>query len=133
MTSPNMSAPGLRTLSADLLAAPSKLAPKVLAVVKFGANTIKRDMIADFKGHVYFGKVAYTINYDVITKADSVSVEIGPNKGTGVNGGNPGPLANIAYFGTSRGGGTVRDPQHVLDEEGPRFEAALGALLEDIL
>ena len=41
-----------------------------------------------------------------------------------------GDLAHIAYFGGSpAGGGTVRDPQAVLDEEAPRLEKALIDLL----
>lgn len=40
------------------------------------------------------------VSYDLLPSAEGIGVEIGPRSG-GVN-----SLANIAFFGTSRGGGT---------------------------
>jgi hypothetical protein len=58
-----------------------------------------------------------------------IEAEIGPHSGPG----QPGAIANVGYFGTSRGGGTVPDPQGALDAEAPRLESAIGDLLGGIL
>ena len=51
--------------------------------------------------------------YEIQDRAGSIELVAGPTKGS------PGSLANIAYFGTSRGGGTVPDPRGALDAETP--------------
>ena len=55
-----------------------------------------------------------------------VSAEIGPKKGS------PGSLANIAYFGASRGGGgQVPDPEGALLAELPVLEKYLAEILAE--
>jgi len=123
----------LRALSRDLRAAPSHIAPKVNAVVAKGANNIKRSMIEQMRGSKHFEGSAVAIDYDWIDGDNFVAVEIGPKVGPGEHGG----LAGIAYgtgvFGGARGGGKVRDPQIDLELEQPKFEAALEAVLGDLL
>lgn len=119
----------LRTLAADLGAAPAKAAPAVRAVVMKGAVNIKGAMREDMAASRHFKGVTRSIDFDVVAEPDGVSAEIGPKSGPG----EPGNLANIAYFGTSRGGGTVRDPQAALDEESPKFEKALADVLDGLI
>ena len=71
----------------------------------------------------HFGQVASAISYDLQDRAGSVEAVIGPTKGS------PGSLGNIAYFGTSRGGGTVPDPMGALEKEAPSTAEHLLALL----
>ena len=133
MTSPSMDASELRTLGADLRAIPEQLNRHVVPVLKKGAQNIKTAMVQDAQASRHFKGIARSIGYDMKQTSfagDGVfEVEIGPSSDAG----SPGNLANIAYFGSSRGGGTVRDPQAALDDESPNFEKALGALLEDLL
>ena len=56
----------------------------------------------------------------------AVSAVIGPEKGA------PGSLANVAYFGTSRGGGTVADPEDALQEEADAFVEHFAAMAEEL-
>lgn len=100
----------------------------VKGVVTKGAVNIKDQMRAEMSRSRHFGQIASTISFDVRTVGafggGVVEAEIGPNRHF-----RAARLANIAYFGTSRGGGTVPDPQGALDAEEPRFVAALSALL----
>lgn len=119
----------LRSFSRDLGTAATLAAPLVRAVVMKGAVNIKKTMRADMQASTHFKAVSRSIGFDEVTTVGGVAADIGPRSGPG----EPGNLANIAYFGTSRGGGTVRDPQEVLDEEALRFEKALGDVLEGLL
>lgn len=122
----------LRALAADLRAIPDELARHVAPVVNKGALNIKNDMAEQMRRSTHFGQIAPSISYDTHMTSfagDGVyEAEIGPDKDRA-----GGALANVAYFGTSRGGGTVEDPQAALDRELPGFEQALGDLLEDLL
>jgi len=120
---------GLRSLSSDLRAAPSALAPKINAVVFKGALNIKKAMREDMQASRHFKGITRAIDFDMIDEANAVSADIGPTTDPG----SAGNLANIAYFGGARGGGTVRDPQAALDDEAPKFEKALGDVLGGLL
>jgi len=119
----------LRTLAADLGKAGTAVAREIKPVMSKGALAIKTQMRSEMFASPHFKGVGSSITYDITESASGVMAEIGPKKGAG----SPGNLANIAYFGTSRGGGTVPDPQGALDAEAPRFEAALVKILGDIL
>lgn len=89
------------------------------AVAK-GALNIKTTMREDAAESNYF-EIGRHITYDQV----GLSAEIGPEKRGAGN------LANIAYFGGAHGGGgTVRDPQRAAEEEAPKFERALLAIIE---
>lgn len=115
----------LRAFSADLTAAATKVALGAPAVVNNGARKIKDQMIVEMAASNSFKGATEAISYDL--DAAGLSAEIGPVRGK------PGSLANIAYFGTSRGGGTVPDPQGALEAEIPAFEKALADLAEGAL
>lgn len=101
---------------------------RVEAVTHRGANNIKRQQQAEMRASKHFGAVAGAISYDLRTGGGFgggfVEAEIGPTKGA------PGSLANIAYFGGSRGGGTVPDPSVALEAEEPKFNRALEDLTD---
>lgn len=119
----------LRSFAAELGNMPAQVAPAVRAVVMKGAVKIKDHMRRDMQASRYFKGVTRSIDFDMIADADGAAAEIGPRKGSG----SPGNLANIAIFGTSRGGGTVADPQQALDAEIPHFESALADVMEGLL
>lgn len=116
----------LRKLAADFGKASADVLPKVDQVVKRGAQNIKDEMVADAQGSTHFKGMAGSISYDTKYGAGSVGYEIGPDKGR-----RGGALGNIAYFGTSRGGGTL-NLEGPLANESPRLEKALGDLLGEI-
>ena len=103
---------------------------EVSKVIERGANNIKRQLRDEMGQSRHFKQVAQAISYDMRSGGafggGFVEAEIGPTKGS------PGSLANIAYFGTSRGGGTVADPRGALEAEMPNLEKFLGDFAEDI-
>lgn len=115
-------------LAADMRAVDSRLTRWVGPVIEKGANNIKKELQAEMRTSSSFGVVAPGISYDLTSSGSSFEAEVGPVKGS------PGSLANIAYFGGSRGGGgTVADPQGALDSEAPRFADALADLAADLV
>lgn len=114
----------VRQLVADMREIPAELARHVRPAVAKGALNIKNQLRDEWKKSTHF--TGAPINYDI--EDDGYSAEIGPeHKGAG-------NLANIAYFGGSNGGGgTVPDPEGALNAEAPKFEKALGDILEDLL
>lgn len=110
----------VRALVADMTGVDARLRPDVSSTVKKGATNVKNDLTAQMRKSRHFKGFA-DIGYDM---TDDFEAEIGPNKP------GPGAGANIAYFGTSRGGGTVEDPEEALNRELPAFEDALGDIAE---
>lgn len=129
----NIDSSELRALAADLTAAGSGIASKVRPVVHRGANNIKRQMREEMNASRHFNSVAHTIDYSMgggmVFGVGVIEAEIGPSADPG----SPGNLANIAYFGSSRGGGTVPDPTGAAEAEMPRFEQALSDVLDGLL
>lgn len=114
---------GLRELVASIEGAVNATDSEVEAVVGKGASNIKKQLVREMKESRSFGQIAHTISYDVHSVTafggGAIEAEIGPESD------GPGALANIAYFGTSRGGGTVPDPSGALAVELPKVESAL--------
>lgn len=110
----------VRAAAADMSNVDGRLRPDVSSVVKRGATNIKDDLTSQMRSSRHFKGFA-DISYDMV---DDFEAEIGPNKG------GPGAGANIAYFGTSRGGGTVEDPEEALNREITAFEDHLGDIAE---
>lgn len=117
----------LRKFTSDLRAMPEYMRPEARKVIHRGANNIKRQLRSEMQASRHFKQIARAIDYDIRDRADSIEIEVGPLKGS------PGSLANIAYFGSSTGGGTVADPQLALDAEVPNLERYLGDLIERAL
>lgn len=88
----------------------------------FAGMQIKRQLRNEMGRSSYFKGVTPSIDFEDIQSLTEFGIVAGPRKG----GMFPGDLANIAYFGGSRGGGgTVPDPKGALEEEAPKFMAAL--------
>lgn len=86
----------------------------ISASVKKGAQNVKNSIRDDLNGS---GNAAFRripITYTVSEDAGRITAEIGPTKG------GAGSLANIAFFGTARGGGTHRFYEHG-EEELPKL------------
>lgn len=113
--------------AADLERAARDLPKEIRGVVSKGALNIKNQMNKDLAHSTHFGGVAGSVSYDLRGSGATVEAEIGPEKGA------PGSLANVAFFGTSRGGGTVADPAIALNDEAPRFHKALEDLMAKAL
>lgn len=97
--------------ASKLKLAPSKKRVKVLATTKKAAVNIKKSVQADLRGSSNPGIRSIPIEFDepFLSAPMQVTVEIGPSVKAG-------GLANIAFFGTSKGGGTHRFYEHVEDE-----------------
>lgn len=117
----------LRALATDLTGAVRRVNSGVDKVVARGALNIKNQLREEMGASAHFKAAARSINYDLEIGPAVVQAEIGPERGS------PGSLANIAYFGTSRGGGTVPDPLLALAAEAPNVEAAIADLIDDLL
>ena len=114
----------VRTFAADMRQVDSRLARHVKPIIKRGAQNIKNQLVEEMRSSRHFRGVAPGISYDLVD--DGYTAEIGPTRGK------PGSLANVAYFGTSRGGGTVRNPEYALAEEIPGFQQALADLAAEL-
>lgn len=103
---------------------------EVEAVVKRGATNVKKQLVAEMRRSPAFKGVARGITYDMRAASGFgggvIEAEIGPESS------GPGALANVAYFGTSRGGGTVPDPSGALEAERRRFEEALLKIIGEV-
>lgn len=118
----------VREYAKELTDIPGELSRHAVPALKKGAQNIKTTMQADLRqsGNKGFRHVASTVNYDeVAVSGAGYEVEIGPDKPSGA-------LANIAYFGSWKGGGTVRDPREALEEEIPAFEKAVDDLIDGL-
>lgn len=127
MVGVSVDASDARRFAADLTAATQRVVDQAPRVVERGALNIKNRMVDAMRSSSHFKGAARSISYDM--RDGGFEAEIGPRSGPG----EPGALANIAYFGGSRGGGgTVEDPQVALDAETPRFERALLDLIGEV-
>lgn len=117
----------LRQLAANFGTVAGSALKEVDAVAQRGALNIKKEMAMSVRWSRHFNSkkgrgLAESITYDSHYLPGRVRYEIGPDKSK-----RGGALGNIAYFGTSRGGGTL-DIEQPLRSEGPRFYNALADL-----
>lgn len=119
-------------------------------VIAKGAGVIKKRLVAEMLRSRHFRQVARTIRYDVHRAPGVVEAVIGPDMGQvvastaragsrgrrarlrGPGPGTPAPLAHIAYYGTSRGGGSVPAPYLALHDEAEQIEQRLSRLLAEV-
>lgn len=120
----------LYALAHDFGVMPGKYVKKIRPIFNKTALEVKRGMQADFRGSSHFKQVAGSIDYEVETSAAGMSVEIGPNAATSP----AAPLAGLAYFGGSNGGGgTVRDPVFHARDQGTKMVGFLAMAAEGLL
>ena len=117
----------VRKVAADATRMPGELSRWLRPAVSRGALNIKRAMQQDLEqsGNAGIRAVARSISYDLIDGDHTIEAEIGPDKPSGA-------LANIAYFGTSRGGGHTRDPIEPLNEEAEAFQKAVADIVGEL-
>lgn len=118
----------LERFATDLGRVGSKAVREAEKVVFKGAMNVKRGMAQELRASTHFRPIARSVDFDFKSSRDGIEAEIGPKHGPG----EPGNLANIAYFGTSRGGGTV-DFMKPFNNEVPRFEKAIADVIRDVL
>ena len=114
----------VRALAVDMRQAARKTTGETKKIVERAAVEIKKDLTEKLQGSRHFKGFA-RVSYDLTD--GGFGAEIGPAKG------GPGAGANLAYFGTSRGGGTVEDPIEALLREAPEVERRLSDLLGGLL
>ena len=85
----------------------------VAAAVKHGAQNIKESVQSDLQSSDNRAIRHIGIAYEMKEKGTVIEADIGPRKGGASD------LANIAFFGTSRGGGHHRFYEHGKDELEP--------------
>lgn len=101
----------LKAFGVSLLGGTAGRRALVSAAVKKGAQNVKENIEADLKtsGNRAFRRIP--IHYDMQTVGlTGVAADISPVKG------GAGSLANVAFFGTAKGGGTHRFYEHAEDE-----------------
>ena len=126
----------LRQFAIDLGNAPVEVALEVREIVQHGAQNIKKQMQDDFSHSRSFSHLAASVSYDTTISPTGIDAEIGPDPAKTYGGGRfhtPGHLENIAYFGSSRGGGTVPDPQGALDAETPVVEKFIADVMAKVV
>lgn len=120
----------LNELVLDLGAAPAITRTRLRSVMRRGAKNINRQLAREMGRSRHFkGAAGAFAHYDEYDDGDTLTYEMGPAKGKW-SGGN---LGNIAYFGTSRGGGTVPDPEGALRAEAPAVIGWIEGIAEGIL
>lgn len=113
----------LREFATDLANVPAELSRHVLPEFVEGGKEVRDTMREDMASSASFGHLARSITIDPPTDgADGYEIEIGPVKKFTSQRKQPRHGANIAYFGTSKGGGTVRDPTQAAAEVMPSVE-----------
>lgn len=116
----------LDAFAAALQSVPIGAGKAVEKVLNRGGVEMKKKMESDFSGSRSFGHVARSITYDV----DGTRLEVGPDAARSRSA----PLAGIAYFGGANGGGgTVAEPDYILEEEAEAATKYIGLELEKLL
>jgi hypothetical protein len=111
--------------------ASSKTPKETVAVVRKGANNVKRDARRNVQqtAPIHNARAQQFINYDVEAQGVQVVAEIGYDRTM-----KPARLGNLLEFG---GGGDKSPPHHdlanALETEEPRFTQALGDLAEGLI
>lgn len=120
----------VRRLAVELGRMPAKALPEAEAVLKKGAEELKKGMTAEFEKSNSFttkGGRAPRISYDRRGFAREIAFEVGPE----MHG--HGALAHIAVDGGANGGGGSVDIDHLLEPEAEQVEKFLGDMLEGLL
>ena len=101
---------------------PAKFKPTFAKAGLNVKNAINDDLAASGNG----GFRRIRVSYDPIPSSEGIGVEIGPRPG-GAN-----SLANLAFFGTARGGGTHRFYEHG-EEELPNLQSQVQRIASELM
>ena len=130
MSTINMDMSEVVSFAAELEGVPQALARHAIPVLKRFAQDVKTDMQTDFRssGNRGFQKIANFVRYDDITPgAGGYETEVGVDKG------GAGSLANLAVYGTPKGGGTHPRPDQIAVWHQPAYEKSLQDMAAEIL
>lgn len=103
----------INDLAEKLATVPARKHVLVAAAVKHGAQNIKESVTADLESSEHKGFRKIQIGYELKGHDAIVEADIGPRQNRASH------LANIAFFGTSRGGGGHKFYEHGKDELEP--------------
>lgn len=106
----------LRAFGRDLVGVPARTRAKVAAAVKKGAVNVKDAIQEDVSGSSNAAMRRIGIGFELQSVGNGIAADISPRDGGASD------LANIAFFGTARGGGSHEFYEHA--------EAELPALAE---
>lgn len=119
----------LERFISDLGSAPGKVHTGIRRILGRGGLEMKKKMQADFSRSRSFRHIARSVTYTTNNNLNP-SVEVGPDRASSSSA----PLAGIAYFGGSRGGGgTVKEPDYILDAEADTAADHIAKLFGDAL
>ena len=110
---PTIDVSQVEDLAKALAAVPLRSQALVAAAVKHGAQNIKQSVSEDLQSSRNHAFRRIRIHYDMQERGPVVESDIGPEQGGASS------LANLAFFGTSRGGGHHRFYEHGEDELEP--------------
>ena len=130
MSTINMDMSEVVSFAAELEGVPQALARHAIPVLKRFAQDVKTDMQTDFRssGNRGFQKIANQVRYDDITPgAGGYETEVGVDKG------GAGSLANLAVYGTPKGGGSHPRPDQIAVWHQPAYEKSLQDMAAEIL
>lgn len=128
MTSISADTSELDAFARDLAAMEHHIKKKLKPAVKKAGVQMKDAWRADAASSTHFHQIAPTINFDVTETSNSVEVEVGPDVRR-----RAARLENIWLFGgVNGGGGTGKEPMRYLDDEVPRFENAMGGVIDEV-
>lgn len=113
----------LRAFAADIGRIAVEAAVEVDKVLEVGANRVKANLNEAYAASKHFKGVQGSVTYDQVSAGEQIGYEIGPDKSI-----KRGRHANIAHFGTPRGGGTV-PLEPALEQEAPQVVSYLDALM----
>lgn len=102
--------------------------PAAHEVLRKGGLNIKQAWAADLgsSSQAATRVAGRSVRFETKAQGEVSEVEVGPTKPAGA-------FANVAIWGTSRGGGTHTDPSSFLEAEAPAVEEYLGKILENLL
>lgn len=124
----------LREFAVDLGDIPQELSRHALPAFEQGGKEVRDRMREDMASSGSFGHLSRSITMDPPTDGEGgYEIEIGPTKKFSGQKKQPRHGANIAYFGTYKGGGTVRDPKEAAEEVMPSVERRIGDAIERLL
>ena len=107
----------------------------IAKAVKKGAQVVKEKTQSDLNSSSNGGLHVVRVRYELGTTGSQIYADIGPeDSGKTREHGHTGPtVAAIAFYGTARGGGTHKPPEHYAEEELPTLAEYVGDAADDML
>lgn len=126
MSEPMFDASELSAFGRRVAAAHAKASIAVAKAVKKGAQNVKEAIQADVAESGHRGIRKVRIGYEIESSGTTIRADISPRDGGASD------LANIAFFGTAKGGGTHQFYEHA-ERELPTLTDYVGDAATDML